>query len=144
MTFFTQMIARLLLVPTLVIAAAVLVKGYTETGDGFSAGVIAAFGVVMQYVAFGYRDIEQFLPVRFAPFMAGAGLLLALGLVFMPVFGGEPIVTHIPRPNNRVIELGSLELHTAVLFDIGVFLLVVGFTISVIDLIAREDDRGIS
>ncbi len=142
MTFFTQMIARLLLVPTLVIAAAVLVKGYTATGDGFSAGVIAAFGVVMQYVAFGYREIERFLPVRFAPFMTGAGLLLALGLILMPVFWEEPIVTHVPRPGSEVTKLGSLELHTAVLFDVGVFLLVVGFTINVIHVIAREDDWG--
>ena len=42
--------ARLLLLPTWMIAFAILVKGYSDSGDCFSAGVMAALGVIMQYV----------------------------------------------------------------------------------------------
>ncbi|MER3484611.1 MAG: hypothetical protein C4345_00180, partial [Chloroflexota bacterium] len=41
----------------------------------------------------------------------------------------------------HVVHLGSLELITAVLFDVGVFLLVLGFATGVIDLIARSRER---
>lgn len=37
----TQMVARLLLAPSLIAAIAILVKGYTQPGDGFSAGAVA-------------------------------------------------------------------------------------------------------
>ncbi len=53
MTLITQTVARLLLAPLLVLAAAILVKGYTDVGDGFAAGVLAALGVIMYAVAFG-------------------------------------------------------------------------------------------
>jgi hypothetical protein len=38
----TRAVARLLYLPTLLVAAAILVKGFVETGDGFSAGVVGA------------------------------------------------------------------------------------------------------
>ena len=49
----TRTVARLLLLPTLVTALAILVKGYTQPGDGFSAGVVAALGVLLQLMVFG-------------------------------------------------------------------------------------------
>ena len=143
-TVFTQLIARVLLLPTLVIAAAVLVHGYASTGDGFSAGVIAATGFLIQYLAFGYRAVERRLPVlRFAPALAIAGLLLALLVVFVPVVLGDPIMTHYPRAGEEVIHAGSIEMLTAVLFDVGVFLIVVGFIVTAIGTIARLSERRI-
>src|SRR3712207_5601760 len=44
----TRAIARLLYLPTLLVAAAILVKGFVETGDGFSAGVVGALGVLLR------------------------------------------------------------------------------------------------
>jgi hypothetical protein len=46
-------------------------------------------------------------------------------------------LTHVPTPNEAVISLGTLELHTAVLFDIGVFCLVFGFVVGVLDRVGR-------
>ena len=57
-TVLTRMVARLLLAPVLVVAAAVLVKGYADVGDGFAAGVIAALGVLLQYLAFGRAAVR--------------------------------------------------------------------------------------
>lgn len=142
-TMLVRGIARLLLLPSFVIAAAVLVKGYTAVGDGFSAGAIAATGMLLQYLAFGFGGTEQLLPVgRVAVRLAVGGLLIALLVVFVPVFFGESPVTHFPRAGEDVLHLGTLELHTAVLFDVGVFLLVFGFVVHAIRLLARAAGQG--
>lgn len=137
MTVIGQAVARALLLPTWMIAFAMLVKGYVETGDGFSAGVIAALGVLIQYLAFGTDVAEKMLPVRYATQLAAVGLLLSLAVAFLPVAFGDPVMTHWPPVGDKPVHLGSLELISAVTFDIGVFLLVVGFCIGVIDLIAH-------
>jgi multicomponent Na+:H+ antiporter subunit B len=140
----TRMTARILLPPTCMVAAAVLVKGYADTGDGFSAGVILSLGILLQYLAFG-SDVADRLPiVRHAPRLAVAGLAISLLVTFLPALFGDPVMSHRPGPNEKVIHLGTVELLTAVAFDIGVFLLVVGFSIGVIDLIAHTIDRTAS
>jgi multicomponent Na+:H+ antiporter subunit A len=60
----TCLTRKLLLLPTLMAAVAILVKGYAEPGDGFSAGVVAALGILLQYLAFGREQVERLLPVR--------------------------------------------------------------------------------
>ncbi len=140
-TILTRTVARLLLLPTLVVAIATLVKGYSATGDGFSAGVIAASGILLQYLAFGRRAVRHVVPASLPPAMVAAGLLLALLVAFVPTIFGNPVLTHTPAPDEPVISLGTLELHTAVLFDVAVFCLVFGFVVGVIDRIggAAED-----
>jgi multicomponent Na+:H+ antiporter subunit B len=132
-TILTRTVARLLLLPTLVVAAAVLVKGYSQTGDGFSAGVIAATGVLLQYLAFGRRAVRRVVPAGLAPVAIVLGLLLALLLAFVPTLFGRPILTQAPAPGEMVVSLGTLELHTAVLFDVAIFWLVFGFVVGVLD-----------
>lgn len=134
----TQTVARLLFLPTLVVAAAILVKGYSQPGDGFSAGVVAALGVLLQYLAFGRRRAEKLPLVAHAGKGALVGLLIALLLALTPVLLGEPILTHYPESDSNVVYLGSLELITAVLFDIGVFLLVFGFAVGAIRIIIHH------
>ncbi len=133
----TRTVAKLLFLPTLVVAVAILVKGYAQPGDGFSAGVVAALGVLLQYLAFGRREAEKLPFVGIAGKGAFAGLLVALLVAAAPVFLGEPVLTHYPLPGSEVVYLGTLELITAVLFDLGVFLLVFGFAVGAIKAIAR-------
>ena len=138
----TQSVARLLLAPILVVAVAVLVKGYADVGDGFSAGVIAALGILLQYVAFGREEAERQLPVRLLPACTFAGLLAALAVAFWPVLRGDALLEHLPPPGASVIELGTIELITAVLFDVAVFLLVLGALVGIVHAIARSGEEG--
>lgn len=140
-TVLTQTVARLMLVPTFMVAAAVLVKGYADVGDGFSAGVIAALGVLLQDIAFGHHSVDRMPFVRWAPVGAFAGLAIALLVAFTPLLRGEPIMTHAPAADAKVIHVGTLEILTAVAFDIGVFLLVFGFAVGAIGMIARTHRR---
>jgi multisubunit Na+/H+ antiporter MnhB subunit len=137
----TEAIARLLLAPSLIVALAILVKGYSDVGDGFTAGVVAALGILLQYTAFGRRKVARSLPVRLAPATALSGLVLAGLVAFVPILWGAPPLTHYPRPGENVIHIGTLEILTAVAFDLGVFLLVLGVSVGIVDALADAAER---
>jgi multisubunit Na+/H+ antiporter MnhB subunit len=139
-SLLTRSVVRLLLPAALVTAAAILVKGYRDTGDGFAAGVIAAIGVLLQYAAFGTRTVERLLPVHLASRAAVLGLALVLAVAFGPCLAGHPPLTHFPQPGSEPIHLGTLELHTAVLFDLGIFLVVLGFAVRVVSAVAHAGE----
>lgn len=141
-TVLTRAVARMLLAPVVMVALAILVKGYVDVGDGFAAGIVAALGMLLQYVAFGRAAVERALPVRHAPRLAVAGLLIALAVAFVPfLLGGAPL-EHAPAPGAAVTTIGTIELITAVLFDVGVFALVVGVCVAVISYLAAEEDAS--
>jgi multisubunit Na+/H+ antiporter MnhB subunit len=141
MSDLTRAIARLLLPASLMVAAGVLIKGYADTGDGFSAAIIAALGVLLQYVVFGRSAASRLPMVRHAATLSSFGLSIALAVAFVPLLLGDPVMTHYPRAGSHARHIGSLELITPVLFDIGVFLLVLGFAIGAINLIALSIER---
>lgn len=137
----TRFAARVLFLPILVISVGVLIQGYVDIGDGFSAGVIAAVGVILQAVAFGAEEFERLPMSRFAPLATFAGLLLMLSTAFVPVLLGKPILHHYPPAGDSVVHFGALELMTPVAFDIGVFLVVFGFCVGSLAAVAREITR---
>lgn len=138
MSVVFEVVAPRLLGPAVVIALALIVKGYQDTGDGFSAGVIVALAIALRYVVLGVEQAEHELPVlRHAPTAAACGLLLALAVGFLPVALGDPPFTHYPRAGAHVIHVGTVEFLTAVVFDIGVFLLVTGALTMVLHHLAR-------
>jgi len=142
-TVVTRSAARILLIPAFLIALATMIKGYSDTGDGFSAGVIAALAVVIQGVAFGAADFDRLPLVRFAPIGTFVGLLLALTIAFSRVFFGEAIMTHAPGPGEHVVHFGRLEFITPVLLDVSVFLVVFGFGVGAMSEIGRAQVRAI-
>jgi multicomponent Na+:H+ antiporter subunit B len=133
-----EVVAPRLLGPALMLAAALIVKGYTDVGDGFGAGVIVALAIAVRYITWGTERTERSLPVlRHAPKAAACGLLLALTVAFAGVAFGDPPVTNYPPPAADVVKIGTLELITAVAFDIGVFVLVTGALVVLVHALAR-------
>lgn len=138
----TRVVARSLLAPTLVVAVAILVKGYADVGDGFAAGIVAALGILLQFLAFGRDEVVEALPIRRAPAVALSGLVVGIAVFAVPlVLGGSPL-EHWPAVGDEPVHIGSLELVSAVAFDVGVFLLVLGSAVTIIDALAapRADD----
>ena len=122
MSVVLAVVAPRLLGPALMLAAAIIVKGYTDVGDGFSAGVIVALAIALRYITFGPDRAERSLPIlRQAPVVAA----------------GDPPFTHRPAPTEHVVKLGTLELISAVAFDVGVFLLVCGILVTLVHQLAR-------
>jgi multicomponent Na+:H+ antiporter subunit B len=138
-----DVVAPRLLAPAVMVAAAIIVKGYGDVGDGFSAGVIVALAIALRYVTLGTERAERSLPVlRHAPVIAAGGMLLALAVGFLPVAAGDPPFTHWPAPGAHVVKIGTLELISAVAFDVGVFLLVCGILVTLVHQLARLVEEG--
>jgi multisubunit Na+/H+ antiporter MnhB subunit len=132
-----EVIAPRLLGPALMVALALIVKGYTDVGDGFSAGVIVALAVALRYIALGRERAERRLQIlKHAPAVATGGLLAALAVGIFPVVLGDPPFTHLPGPGESVVKVGTLELITAVAFDLGLFLLVTGVLVALVHQLA--------
>ncbi|MBX3030384.1 MAG: MnhB domain-containing protein [Chloroflexi bacterium] len=143
MSSIIGVVAPRLLGPALILAAAIIVKGYADVGDGFSAGVIVATALALRYVSLGWELAERSLPVlRRAPQVATAGLLIALATGFAGPLVGDPPFTHYPRAGESVIHIGTLELITAVVFDLGLFLFVTAAFVVLIHHLARLAQGG--
>lgn len=133
-----EVIGPRLLGPAVVLAVAIIVKGYADVGDAFSAAVIVALAVGLRYVSLGTERAERTMPLlRHAPVVTAAGLLIALGVGFFGVLLGDSPFTHQPPAGEAVIKIGTLELITAVAFDVGLFLLVTGAMVVLIHHLAQ-------
>ena len=137
----TRIVARGLLAPTLVVATAILVKGYADVGDGFAAGIVAALGILLQFLAFGRDEVTAALPIDRAPAVALSGLTIGVAVLTMPMLLGGAPLEHWPPPGEEPVHIGSLELIRAVAFDVGVFLLVLGSAVAIIDALAASAEE---
>ncbi|WP_306118154.1 MULTISPECIES: Na+/H+ antiporter subunit B [unclassified Roseitalea] len=116
----------------------VLLRGHNEPGGGFIGGLIAASALAVYGVACGVSPVRRAL--RFHPMaIAGFGLFIAAMAGMFSLFAGVPYMTGLwIYPTVLGVEL---KLSTTLIFDIGVYLVVVG-TIASIALALEERDRG--
>lgn len=125
-----QNLVRVLLPLALLVAVFVLLRGHNAPGGGFVAGLIAALIVLLHYIAHGTAWVEQRLGFEFNR-LAAAGLLIAGLTGLASGLFGKPFLTsafgHIAVPG-----LGEIELASAMLFDLGVFAVVLGATLSMV------------
>jgi multicomponent Na+:H+ antiporter subunit B len=133
MTPITEVVAPRLLPVAVIVALALIVRGYADVGEAFGAGVIVALAVGLRYVILGPEVTDRSTPlVRRAELLAATGLLIALAFGFSGVLRGDPPFTQFPGPGEPVLHIGSLELSTALGFDVGLFLLVIGAVVLLI------------
>jgi multicomponent K+:H+ antiporter subunit A len=114
-------------------------RGHDLPGGGFVAGITVAVGLILLYMARGARWVEsrlRVLPVRWI----GVGLLLAVltGLGSL-AFGRPFMTTHFQYVGLPL--LGRLPLASALLFDLGVFSVVVGATTLLLIALAHQSLR---
>lgn len=140
-TLATRLVAWIVLAPSWTLAAALLVRGHHDAGDGFSAGLMAATGLVIHFVVLGARRTRRLAVVRHAFAIAGAGLLLVLVPALLPLLFGAPPFTHYPPPGSPAIALGVIELHSGFVLDTGVSAVVIGFVACTMDLLADTTTR---
>jgi multicomponent K+:H+ antiporter subunit A len=138
-----RMAAAVVLPVALVFTVYIFMRGHNLPGGGFIAGLITAVALVLQFMSMGQAKAEFLLRGqagrRFVQWI-GAGLGIA-GLTGVGAFvWGRPFLTSA-HGNPSVPFLGELPLASAALFDLGVYLVVVGatlLTISVLGNVTRE------
>ena len=131
-----QSFARLTLHLMLVFAIYLLLRGHNAPGGGFIAGVLTAVAITFQMMAFNLEAVVQEMPWN--PLrMVTLGLLLAAFTGVGALAFGHPFLTsaigHFVLP-----LLGEVEIVTAIGFDIGVYLVVLGTTVGIIRTIAED------
>jgi multicomponent K+:H+ antiporter subunit A len=131
---------RLLLPLALTVGVFLLLRGHNQPGGGFIAGLVVAIAVLMQSMANGHAWTTTRFPLD-AHDLIGGGVLIA-ALTGLAAFAfGAPFLTstygylHIPL-------IGEVELASAMGFDLGVFLTVVGVALLSLSRIARIEARA--
>ncbi|WP_188205892.1 Na(+)/H(+) antiporter subunit B [Alkalibacillus aidingensis] len=113
--------------------------GHNAPGGGFIGGLMTAAAIILMYITYGYEKIEKILPVNFLT-MFVVGLLIATLSGLGALLFGAPFLTQAFDYFELPI-FGKTELATALIFDLGVYLAVVGVTMTIILTIATDDDE---
>lgn len=122
---------RVLFHPVLIASLYLLFAGHNQPGGGFVGGLVAGAAVSMQYVAGGIDEVRRLS--RFQPWtILGTGLLLSFLTASMPLLVGDEIL-ETALFQNEVPILGTVKATSALFFDLGVYLLVVGLVLMVFE-----------
>jgi len=132
---FLPLVARLLLPLAVLVSVYLFLRGHNAPGGGFIAGLVLALALILQYVANGQQWVEQRLRTDFRLWI-GAGLLIAGAAGIGSWFFGAPFLTSSYAYWTLPV-LGAVPLATAVMFDLGVYLTVVGATMIALVSIGR-------
>lgn len=131
---------RILLPLALTVAVFIFLRGHNEPGGGFIAGLVVAIALIMQYLASGYAWAAQRGRID-SQAMIGAGVAIAglagLGSLLFDWPFLTSTYTHVDLP-----LIGEIEIASAVAFDLGVFLTVVGVVMLSLAQISRVEERA--
>jgi multicomponent Na+:H+ antiporter subunit A len=134
-----EVIVRILFHTMVVISLYLLFAGHNLPGGGFAGGLVAGMALVMRYIAGGRYELGAAAPAD-AGRLLGIGMTLAVGCALVPVlFGLPPLKSGILEGTIPVI--GHIEFVTSTIFDIGVYLVVIGLVLDVLRSLGAEVDR---
>ncbi|SHN17432.1 Na(+)/H(+) antiporter subunit B [Gracilibacillus kekensis] len=110
--------------------------GHNAPGGGFIGGLMTAAAIILMYMAYGERAINKVLPINYRTLLT-IGLLIAIATGVGSFLFGEPFLSQTYDYFNFPI-FGKMELATALLFDLGVYLTVIGVTMTIVLTISSD------
>ena len=123
-------VSQLLLPLALLVSVYIFLRGHNLPGGGFIAGLITAVAIIQQYIAHGVEFIKNRMHLNYQ-WLIGSGVLIATLTGLGAWLFGQPFLSswfdhfHLPL-------IGEFELASAMLFDLGVYLTVVGATLLIL------------
>jgi multicomponent K+:H+ antiporter subunit A len=137
---FLSMLMRPLLPLALAVSVFILLRGHNLPGGGFVAGLVTGVALILQYLANGIDFAQSRLP-RHKTKLLALGLLLAGGTGVASWLFGRPFLTsahgHITLP-----LIGKIELASAMIFDLGVYIVVVTVVLMVLAQLGQLSHRS--
>jgi multicomponent Na+:H+ antiporter subunit B len=112
-------------------------SGHHNPGGGFIGGLAFVAAIVLLYLVHGIEKVQKNIPVDFKK-VAGIGVLISVFTGIGGMISGMPFLNQV----FGMVDLplfGKTEMATAVLFDVGVALAVIGASLTII--ISISDDR---
>ncbi|MFK4114718.1 Na+/H+ antiporter subunit A [Microbacterium sp. NPDC006705] len=134
-----EVIVRILFHTIIVVSLYLLFAGHNLPGGGFAGGLVAGMALVMRYVAGGPYELGAAAPTD-AGRLLGVGMALAVGTAVVPLFFGAPALTSTFWEAELPV-LGHVEFVTSTIFDVGVYLVVIGLVLDVLRSLGAEVDR---
>ena len=125
-----QTAARVLMPLLLLYGVFLLLRGHNAPGGGFAGGLVVAAAYCVSAFAFGVPAARRALIVEPAR-LIGVGLLLALGSGLLPVLFGRPFLT-------AEWFSPSFGLGSPLIFDLGVFCVVIGVVLAMTFTLGEE------
>jgi multicomponent Na+:H+ antiporter subunit A len=133
-----EVTTRLIFPTIMVLSVYFFFSGHNAPGGGFAGGLTAGLALVLRYLAGGRYELGEAVPID-AGKILGLGLILASGTAIASMFLGAPALSSATLEVTLPI-LGDIKLVTALFFDLGVYLIVVGLVLDVLrSLGARLD-----
>ncbi len=125
-----EVTARLIFPTIMVVSIYLLFAGHNAPGGGFAGGLVAGLALVVRYLAGGRYELGEALGVD-AGTVLGLGLLLSAGTAAASLALGAPVLSSALFEVDLPV-LGQVKLVTALFFDTGVYLVVVGLVLDVL------------
>lgn len=136
-----EVVARLVFYPVMIWSVYLLLAGHNAPGGGFAAGLVGGLGLTVRYLAGGRDELRAAAPVM-PGVLLGTGLFLSAGNGLGSMLaGGEALETwhaYIDLP-----LVGQLHIVSSVIFDIGVYLVVLGLMLDILRSLGGALDRQI-
>lgn len=136
-----EVMTRLLFHTLIMVSLYMLVAGHNLPGGGFAGGLLVGLAFAIRYLAGGGNELKAA-----APFSAGVFLGLGLGLAALyalfPLLLGDPAFTSYTLEADLPL-FGHVKFVTALIFDIGVYLLVIGLVLDVLRSLGEKVDEKI-
>nr|WP_242681288.1 Na+/H+ antiporter subunit A [Tessaracoccus sp. SD287] len=131
-----EVVTRLVFGVAVMVGVWVLLRGHNQPGGGFAGGLVVGMALVLRYLAGGREELAEAAPFE-AGYLLGGGLAVSTISAMAPVFfGGSVLQSYdmylnlgpevLTTPLGTIPFMGEIHLVSSVVFDIGVFLIVVG------------------
>ncbi|EME18280.1 monovalent cation/H+ antiporter subunit A [Rhodococcus triatomae BKS 15-14] len=136
-----EVTTRMVFPTMMVLSVYFFFSGHNAPGGGFAGGLTAGLALVLRYLAGGRYELGETVPID-AGKILGLGLIFAAGTALTSLFLGAPVLS------SATIELtlpllGDIKLVTALFFDLGVYLIVVGLVLDVLRSLGARLDAEI-
>ncbi|WP_427128806.1 Na+/H+ antiporter subunit A [Pseudarthrobacter sp. S9] len=134
-----EVVTRLIFHSVIVFSIYLLLAGHNLPGGGFAGGLTAGLGLTLRYLAGGRFELREATPV-------GAGTLLGIGLATAAAAGMTPLLLGGQVFQSAIVGLwlpifGDIKFVTSTIFDIGVYVVVVGLVLDVLRSLGAEIDE---
>lgn len=121
----------------LMFAVHIFFAGHYTPGGGFVGGLLTTSAIVLLMLSFDIATVKKILPINYVT-MTAIGLLISLATASGAIIFDVPFFTHAFGYFDLPL-FGKTSLHSAMLFDAGVYLVVVGVTMTIIQTIGEDE-----
>lgn len=134
-----EVLVRLIFHGMLVFSVYLLFAGHNSPGGGFAAGLVAGLALTVRYLAGGRYELAE-AAVFDAGRLLGMGLVLVMATAMGGLLWGDAVLESQFWVSTLPV-LGELSFGTSTIFDIGVYLVVMGLMLDILRSLGAEVDR---